>query len=327
MSRNGSGVYELLVNSWNPAVDGNAATTNDWQTLIDDIASALTQSVSADGQTPMTGDLNMNGNRLENMADGTANSDGASVGQIYSQGTEQDIASAATTDIGALNTNFVRITGTTTITSLGANYNGPKFVRFASALTLTHNATTLILPGGANITTAVGDRAIFVPKNNPANGWNCVAYTYATGGLVTGLFTTGGGLSISKTAVTSPVSGDGNVFSGTYTPTLTAVANIDSLTAVSCQYMRVGDVVSVSGRIQIDPTAAVLTQFRISLPIASNLAAIENVGGSAVAISPSTQLNPAAIYADAAFDTAFFSAVAQGTAVMVFSFNFIYRVI
>jgi len=128
MSRNGSGVYNLPTNSWNPAVDGNSAATADWQDLIDDVASAITQSVSADGQTPMTGDLNMNGNTIENLADGVANSDAATVAQIYSQGEETDIASAATTDIGAVNSNFLRVTGTTTITSLGVNYNGPKFV-------------------------------------------------------------------------------------------------------------------------------------------------------------------------------------------------------
>lgn len=70
---------------------------------------------------------------------------------------EVDVASGATTDIGAANSAFVRITGTTTITSFGANYNGPRFIRFAGALTLTHNASSLILPGAANITTVAGD--------------------------------------------------------------------------------------------------------------------------------------------------------------------------
>lgn len=176
MSRDGNGVYSLPVNSWNPAVDGNAATTVDWQALIDDVAAAITQSVSSDGQTPMTGDLDMNGNRVENVANGVANTDGASVAQIYSQGVETSIASAATTDIGAVNSNFLNITGTTTITSLGTNYNGPRFVRFSGVLTLTYNATTLILPSGQNITTAAGDRAIFVPKGSPSDGWNCVYY-------------------------------------------------------------------------------------------------------------------------------------------------------
>lgn len=221
MSRDGNGVYSLPTNSWNPAINGNSATPVDWQALIDDVAAALTQSVSADGQTPMTGDLNMNGNRIESLAAGTSTTDAANVGQIYSQGTETDVASAATTDIGIVNSNFIRITGTTTITSLGTTYRGPRFVRFAGILTLTHNATTLILPGGANITTAAGDRAIFVPKGSPSDGWNCVVYEYATGGKITGNLSVTGSLSVTvdssitgNSTVTGDLTVDGNVTLG-----------------------------------------------------------------------------------------------------------------
>ena len=69
------------------------------------------------------------------------------------------IASAATTDIGAQNSLFAEISGTTTISSLGTNYNGPRYTRFTGILTLTHNATAMNLPGAVNITVAVGDIA------------------------------------------------------------------------------------------------------------------------------------------------------------------------
>lgn len=56
--------------------------------------------------------------------------------------------------------------------------------------------------------------------------------------------------------------------SGTYTPTLTAIANLDSVTASACQYLRVGDVVTVSGRIDADATTAgVQSVIDITLPI------------------------------------------------------------
>lgn len=90
-----------------------------------------------------------------------------------------DLASAATTDIGAATSPIVRITGTTTITSFGANYAGPRFLTFAGALTLTHNATSLILPGGANINTAAGDCLIAMPNGSTPNGWRVVAYQVA----------------------------------------------------------------------------------------------------------------------------------------------------
>lgn len=89
---------------------------------------------------------------------------------------EVDVASATTTDIGAANSSSVRITGTTAITSFGANYSGPRFVRFGGALTLTHNASTLNLPGAANITTVAGDRAIITPIGTPASGWQVLVF-------------------------------------------------------------------------------------------------------------------------------------------------------
>ena len=91
--------------------------------------------------------------------------------------TEVDLASAATTDLSAVGSN-VRITGTTTITSFGTVANGvTRQLRFAAALTLTHNATSLILPGGANITTAAGDTA--TARSLGSGNWVVTSYTRA----------------------------------------------------------------------------------------------------------------------------------------------------
>lgn len=104
----------------------------------------------------------------------------AYVGTNYFQNAEVQIASAATTDIGSAASAFIQITGATTITSFGTNYKGPKYIRFAGALTLT-NSASLILPGGANITTAAGDTCIVVPKATAgsADGWAVVSYQHA----------------------------------------------------------------------------------------------------------------------------------------------------
>jgi hypothetical protein len=183
MARNGSGTYNLLTNSWNPATNGVSATAVDWQNLINDVAAALNQSLSADGQTPITGNLNAGNNKITGLAAGSGTGDSLRWEQLFSQGQPANLASAATTDIGAQNTVLLNITGTTTITSFGTNYNGPRYLRFDGALTLTHNATTLILPGGANITTAAGDSAIVVPNGTPANGWRVLGYQRADGGI------------------------------------------------------------------------------------------------------------------------------------------------
>jgi hypothetical protein len=91
-----------------------------------------------------------------------------------------DIASATTTDIGAEASLNVRITGTTTITGLGTVASGiRRKVRFAAALTLTHNGTSLILPGSANITTAANDTAEF--HSLGSGNWLCHSYKKADG--------------------------------------------------------------------------------------------------------------------------------------------------
>lgn len=95
---------------------------------------------------------------------------------------EGTIASATTTDLGTVGSNIIGISGTTTITSLGttANVSYPLyFVRFTGALTLTYNATSLILPGTASITTAAGDCGIF--KYEGSGNWRCLSYTPASG--------------------------------------------------------------------------------------------------------------------------------------------------
>ena len=89
------------------------------------------------------------------------------------------VASAATTDIGAATTRAVTITGTTTITSLGASANRYRVVKFSGILTLTHNATSLILISGVNIITAVGDLAEFA--SDASGNWTCTDYVRASG--------------------------------------------------------------------------------------------------------------------------------------------------
>jgi hypothetical protein len=222
MPRNGSGSYSAPINSWNPAVNNVPATPTDWQAQLNDIVAALTQSVSKDGQTTMSGNLPMGSNKLTGLGVGSAVGDSAAWQQLFSQGVPTNIASAATMDIGIQNTTILNVTGTTTITSFGVNYNGPRFLRFDGVLTLTHNPVSLILPNGQNIVTAQNDCAIVVPVGSPANGWIVVAYKGANGSFAdlsyTGTLTGGAGVinigsgQIYKTA-------GGLVGIGTATPT------------------------------------------------------------------------------------------------------------
>lgn len=97
------------------------------------------------------------------------------------QGGWVDVASAATTSIGASGSANVRITDTTTITSFGVAAAGVRRrLRFAAALTLTHNATSLILPaGGSNILTIAGDTAVAISLGS--GNWVVTEYVRAGG--------------------------------------------------------------------------------------------------------------------------------------------------
>lgn len=86
------------------------------------------------------------------------------------------IPSATTTDIGAATGNYVVVSGVTTITGLGTIQAGTRrIVKFSGALLLTYNASSLILPGAANIKTVAGDVATFVSL--ASGNWICVEYT------------------------------------------------------------------------------------------------------------------------------------------------------
>jgi hypothetical protein len=75
MSRNGSGVYSLPAG--NPVVTGTTISSTTMNNTLNDIASALTGSLSADGQTPLSGNLNANSNKIVNLTNPSSAQDGA----------------------------------------------------------------------------------------------------------------------------------------------------------------------------------------------------------------------------------------------------------
>jgi len=140
MSRNGNGVYTLV--NGNPVVTGTTITSTWANNTLTDIASALTDSVAADGQTPMTGDLDLNSNKIVNLAPaafvgeaveysqlvaatsvvtitgGTIN--GATIGATTpASGRFTTLESTGNTTVGG----NLSVTGTSTFTGLGS-FNG-----------------------------------------------------------------------------------------------------------------------------------------------------------------------------------------------------------
>jgi hypothetical protein len=87
----------------------------------------------------------------------------------------------------------------------------------------------LILPGGANITTAAGDSAIVVPNGTPANGWRVLGYQKADGTTIAtskiqpiSASVSGNALTISASSLTldfrSTTLGSGTITTVTGTP-------------------------------------------------------------------------------------------------------------
>jgi len=311
MARNGSGTYSLYTPG-NPTVTGTTISSTWANNTLNDIATALTNSVAKNGETTLTGNLPMGTFKLTGLGVGTVNTDSITLGQAQNEGyqylasvagtntitgslspaitayaagqTFRFIAAASNTGAVTININslgaksitkdgttalstgdilinglyeitydgtqfqlknssvtfsggtvanattfsstvalngastisadmtfsgsmlklvkgadvasatalplitdgnYFDVTGTTTITSFNSVGVGT-WVRlhFDGALTLTHQATDLVLPGGANITTAAGDEAEFIEY--ASGDWRCVSYTKANGTSVVG---------------------------------------------------------------------------------------------------------------------------------------------
>ena len=80
MSRNGSGVYSLPPS--NPVITGTTISSTWANNTMNDIAAALTDSVAADGQTPMTGNLDLNTHKVVNLVAGSASGDAIEFAQF-----------------------------------------------------------------------------------------------------------------------------------------------------------------------------------------------------------------------------------------------------
>lgn len=167
-----------------------------------------------------------------------------------------DVTSAATCNIGLAASNRVRITGNADILSFGTVAAGvARTVTFAGALALTHNTTSLILPGAANITTAAGDTAEF--ESLGAGNWRCTWYQRA-GDVPMARFKVSGTTqtavsgfdylleNASATAVTAPAAVDGAEFA--VTPANGLLTNAVDFGASSV----IGPGASMSGVVTLD---------------------------------------------------------------------------
>jgi len=85
MPRNVStGVYSPT--SGQPVVSGTTIDPTVFNNLVADVGNEITYSIDVRGETPMTAALNLASNKIVNMANGSAATDGVAYGQLNSSG-------------------------------------------------------------------------------------------------------------------------------------------------------------------------------------------------------------------------------------------------
>lgn len=143
------------------------------------IATAITSKaddsgvVHTTGTETVAGDKTFSGNNTHSGAQTVTGI--ATYSKIVKWAKGADVASANALTLGD-DGNYFNVTGTTAVTSIATKGTGTVVkLHFNAALTLTHHATNLILPGGVNIITAAGDEAEFAEYGTGT--WRLTSYT------------------------------------------------------------------------------------------------------------------------------------------------------
>jgi hypothetical protein len=199
-------------------------------------------------------------------------------------------------------------------------------------LTLTPPSTTNYYGGGIGWSEGTNTAASINAYDDGAGG--ALGLVIATGNNTTLTermrITSGGNVGIGTTSPSEKLDVNGNIkasnlYSGTYTPTLSSVYNIASSTAFVCQYMRVGNVVTVSGVINVTATATnTWTRISMTLPISSNFDFSYRAGGGGGANSTN---NVCVILAGASTSVVYLDAYPNSTNSLSYYFSYTYQII
>lgn len=203
--------------------------------------------------------------------------------------------------------NFIRVAGDGTLTErtpaevradIGAGTGSVSSVAVADATGITWTGSPITGSGTLTPTLSANLQAwsgiATSAKQNQDNGLDALAAFNTSAFLVQTSTNVFAGRTLTGTAgritVTNGAGTAGNpvfdipttlIDSGTYTPTLTGVANVSSTTSKLTGYVRLGNMVWQAGQFEVTPTAgATITELRMSLPVATNFSASEQLGGA-----------------------------------------------
>lgn len=157
MPRDGSGRYIIPPSSWYQPQTGNDATPDDFKALVDDIAAAITQSMSADGQTPIQGHWNFRGYRIGGLGDPRAGGDAISRDFM---GKGDDVPISTIIQLPRSGSMF-RIVGTGTVEGISSSFEGRQvWLTFDSGVTL-KDGQSFLMPEGVDLVTTVTTTMLF----------------------------------------------------------------------------------------------------------------------------------------------------------------------
>ncbi len=167
------------------------------------------------------------------------------------------------------------VTGTTAIAGLwsGEPAGTEIELRFAAALTLTHHATSFILPGGANIVTTAGDVARFRAESG-AN-WRCVSAPPAWFGQVSGISLPATGKSATYTMLAADKGSEINFTTAGATLNLLAAATAGNGAMIGVRNS------ASSGDVTIDPSGAETLDGLVTRPLRPGDCVLLRCDGSA----------------------------------------------
>lgn len=146
MARNGSGVYSL---PQAPFVSGTTISSTAVNSDFSDIATALTQSIASDGQTPITANLPMSGYKHTGVANATARTDYAATGQVQDGAFTWCGTAGGTADA-------LTLTPTPAITAYATGMK----LRFKAGASPNTGATTIAVSGLATKAAQLNDAAL-----------------------------------------------------------------------------------------------------------------------------------------------------------------------
>lgn len=244
MPRNGSGSFAAPANSWNPAVDGTDIDSSDFNDLLTDLETALTDSIAKDGQTVPTANLPMGGYKHTGVADGTATTHYASLGQVQKNGANYAAAASSTTNYAvtlapAVSTLTTGMRVTFKATSANAS-SATLTVGSATAKTIkTRSGDSLsagMIPAGS-ISEAVYDGTYFqLVSSSPAAADNGIADLVASANQIVGFDASANASKFSCTVFARTVLDDGTAASARTTLSAAKLGHLEGINTVTTGY-------------------------------------------------------------------------------------------